>query len=157
MTWYNKFEIHYLFNDILGSLLSILILCIILYEHSCLHILRCTWLRCIRSCIEHLSHGFLANRWLVHSRFMGLGNPLEPIVHHLLIGGMTGLGYWDEFLMVSALVCMVAHYTRPIVSYDLRLLSNHNSTKLFHCVIFQLREYWVCAKVSSDFDLWVRS
>ena len=40
---------------------------------------------------------------------MGLGNLLEVVVYHLLIGGMAGLGYWDEFLMVSALVCMVAH------------------------------------------------
>ena len=137
MTWYNKFEIHYLFNDILGSLLSILILCIILYEHSCFHILRCMWLRCIRSCIENLSYGFLANRWLVHSRFIGLGNPLEPIVHHLLIGGMTGLGYWDKFLMVSALVCVVAHWTRLMVSHDLRLSSSHDFTKLLYYVVSQ--------------------
>ncbi|RVW33146.1 hypothetical protein CK203_094845 [Vitis vinifera] len=37
---------------------------------------------------------------------MGLGNPLEIVVHHLLIGGMAGLSYWDGFSMVSALVCM---------------------------------------------------
>ena len=35
---------------------------------------------------------------------MGLGNPLEAVVHHLVIGGMTCLGYWDGFPMVSALV-----------------------------------------------------
>ena len=157
MTWYNKFRIHYLFNDVLVSLLSILILCIILYEHSYLHILHCMWLICIRSCTKDLSHEFLENRWLVHNQFIGLDNPLEVVVHHLLIEEMAGLGYWDEFPMVSALVCMVAHYTRPIVSYDLRLLSNHNSTKLFHCIIFQLREYWTCVEVSSDFDLQVRS
>ena len=40
---------------------------------------------------------------------MGLGNSLEAIVHHLLIGGMDGLGYRDGFPMVSALVCMVTH------------------------------------------------
>ena len=120
MTWYNKFGIHYLFNDISVSLLSILIPCIILYEHSCSYLLHCTWLRCIRSCTEDLSHKFLENRWLVHSRFMSLSNPLESVVHHLLIGGMTGLGYWDEFPMVSALVCMVAHWIGPMVIYDLR-------------------------------------
>ena len=49
---------------------------------------------------------------------MGLGNPLEVVVHHLLIGGMTGLGYWDEFPMVSALVCMVTHWTGPTMSHD---------------------------------------
>ena len=68
---------------------------------------------------------------------MGLGNPLEAIVHHLLIGGMVGLGYWDGFSMVSALVCMVAHWTGPMVSYDLRLSISHDFTKLFHCVVFQ--------------------
>ena len=34
MTSWNKFRIHYSFNDILVSFLSILIPCIILYEHS---------------------------------------------------------------------------------------------------------------------------
>ena len=40
---------------------------------------------------------------------MSLGNPLEVVVHHLLIGRMVGLGYWDGFPMVNALVCMVTH------------------------------------------------
>ena len=35
---------------------------------------------------------------------MDLGNPIETIVHHLLIGGMTYLGRRDEFPMVSILV-----------------------------------------------------
>ena len=68
---------------------------------------------------------------------MGLDNSLEAVVHHLLIGGMTSLGYWDEFPMVSALVCMVAYWTKPMVSYDLRLSSSHDLTKLFHCVVSQ--------------------
>ena len=135
MTWCNKFGIHYLCNDVPVSLLSILIPCIILYEHCCLHILYCTFLRCIRSCTEDLSHGFLANRWLVNNQFIGLGNPLEVVVHHLLIGGMAGFGYWDGFPMVSALVRMVTHWTRPIVSHDLRLSSKHDLTKLLHCVV----------------------
>ena len=130
MTWCNKFGIHYLFNDVSVSLLSILIPCIILYEHSCPYILHYTWLRCIRSYIEDLSHGFLANKWFVHNRFMGLGNPLEVVVHHLLIGGMASLGYWDGFPMVSALVCMVIHWTGLTVSHDL--------TKLLHCVSLNL-------------------
>ena len=134
MTWCNKFGIHYLSNNVLVSLLYILIPCIILYEHSCLHFLHCTWLRCITSYIEDLSYGFLANRWLVHNRFIGLGNPLEVVMHHLLIGGMTGLGYWDG---VSTLVCMVAHWTWPMLSYDLRLSRSHDSTKLLHCVVSQ--------------------
>ena len=40
---------------------------------------------------------------------MGLGNPLEDVVHYLLIGGMISLGRQDEFLMVSVLVCIVTH------------------------------------------------
>ena len=109
MTWCNKFRIHYLFNDVPFSLLSILIPCIILYENSCLHLLHYTWLRCINSCTEDLNHGFLANRWLVYNWFMGLGNPLEVVVHYLLIGRMTGLGYPNRFPMVSALVCVWLH------------------------------------------------
>ena len=35
---------------------------------------------------------------------MNLGNLVEIVVHHLLIGGMTYLGRWDEFLIVSVLV-----------------------------------------------------
>ena len=71
---------------------------------------------------------------------MGLGNPLEVVVHHLLIGGMTGLGYRDRFPMVSALVCMIAHWTEPMVSHDLRLsssydLSSYDLTMFLHCVV----------------------
>ena len=68
---------------------------------------------------------------------MGIGNPLEVVVHHLLIGRMVGLGYWDGFPMVSALMCMVAHWTEPMVSYDLRLSSNHDFNKLFYCIVSQ--------------------
>ena len=137
MIWCNKFGIYHLFNDVLISLLSILIPFIILYEHSCLHLLHCMRLRCISSCTEDPSHGFLTNRWLVHNRFMGLGNPLETVVHHLLFGGIDGFAYWDEFPMVSALVCIVAHWTRPMVSYDLKLSSSHDFTKLLRCVVSQ--------------------
>ena len=137
MAWCNKYGIHYLFNDLPVSFLSFLILGIILYEHSCLHLLHCMWLKCIRSCTEDLSNGFFANGWLVHNWFMGLGNPLEVIVHHLLIEGMVGLSYRDEFSMVSALVCMVTHWIRHMVSHDLRLSSSHDLTKLFHCVVSQ--------------------
>ena len=137
MTWSNKFEIHYLFNDVLVSLLFILIPYMISYEQSCLYLLYCMWLRCISSCIGNLSHGFRANRWLVHNRFMGLGNPLEVVVHHLLIGGIAGFGYQDEFPMVSTLVCMVTHWTGPTVNHDLSLSSSHDLTKLLHCVVSQ--------------------
>ena len=35
---------------------------------------------------------------------MDLGNPIETVVYHLLIGKMACLGRPDGFLMVSALV-----------------------------------------------------
>ena len=35
---------------------------------------------------------------------MDLDNPFETIVNYFLIGGMTYLGRWDGFPMVSALV-----------------------------------------------------
>ena len=40
---------------------------------------------------------------------MGLGNPLEVVVYHFLIGGMIGLNYSNDFPMVNALVYMVTH------------------------------------------------
>ena len=68
---------------------------------------------------------------------MCLGNPLEVIEHHLLIEGMTSLGYRDGFPMVSALVCMVTYWIRPMVSHDLRLSSSHDLTKMLHYVVSQ--------------------
>ena len=55
------------------------------------HLLHCNWFRCIRSCTKNPSHVFLTNRWLVHNWFVSLGNLLEVVVCHLLIGGMVGL------------------------------------------------------------------
>ena len=66
-----------------------------------------------------------------------MGNPLEVVVHYFLIRETVGLSYWDEFLMVSALVCMVTHWTGPMVSHYLRLISSHDLTKLFHYVVSQ--------------------
>ena len=50
---------------------------------------------------------------------MGIGNPLEVVVQHFLMGGMVGLSYQDGFPMVSTLVCMVTHWTGPTISHDL--------------------------------------
>ena len=130
MAWCNEFGIHDLFNNVLVSLLSILIPCIILYEHSCLHLLYCTWLRFIRICIEDLSHWFLANRWLVHSRFIGLGNPLKTVVHHLLIGGMASFGYWDGFPMVSVLV-YVMHTRQDLQRIKHKAINCHDSLSYY--------------------------
>ena len=51
---------------------------------------------------------------------------------------MVYLDNWDGFPMVSALVCIVAHWTKPTMSHDLKLSSSHDFTKLFHCVSFNL-------------------
>ena len=79
----------------------------VFFNHFGLYPFHCMWLGCISSFIEDSSHGFLASRWLVHNRFVGIGNLLEFVVHYLLIRGMVGLRHWDGFPMVSILVCMV--------------------------------------------------
>ena len=107
------------------------------------------WFRCIRSCTKDPSHKFLVNGWLVHNCFVSLGSPLEFVMHHLIIGGMTSPSYQDKFLMISVLVCIVTHWTRPIVNHDLRLSSRHDFTKLLHYVVER--------QLSSGFDLQVRS
>ena len=38
---------------------------------------------------------------------MDLGNPIETVVHRLLIGKMTYLGQQDKFFMVSALMYVI--------------------------------------------------
>ena len=118
--------------------LFILFPCIKPYKNSNLHILHCTWLGCIRSCMEDSNNWFLTNRWLVHNQFMGQGNPLEVLMHHLLIRGMTSLGYRDRFPMSCALVCMVTNWTTLIViSHNLKLSSSHEFTKLLYCIVSQ--------------------
>ena len=69
---------------------------------------------------------------------MDLDNPIKVVVHHLLIGGMTCLGHWDEFLMVS--VCD-EQWTRPMVNHDARLTTVmiHQATILYR--LSTLREY----------------
>ena len=42
-----------------------------------------------------------------HNWFVGLGNPFEVVVHHLLIGGIACLDRWDGFPMVSVLVYLM--------------------------------------------------
>ena len=47
---------------------------------------------------------------------MELGNLVETVMYYLIIGGMTDLGYWDGFPMVSVVVCMVTHWIRLTIS-----------------------------------------
>ena len=67
----------------------------------------------------------------------GLSNPLEVIVHYLLIGKMVGLDHQDKFPMVSALVYTTTHCTGSIRSHYSRLSISHDFTKLFYCVVSQ--------------------
>ena len=69
---------------------------------------------------------------------MEIGNPFEVIVYHLLIGGMIGLYHQDGVPMVSALVCMVIHWTRPTISHDIKLLGSHDFTKLIFVLSLNL-------------------
>ena len=84
--------------------------------------------------MEDPSHRFLVNRWLVHNQFMSIGNPLEVVVHYLLIKGMASVGHRNEFPMASTLVYIVIG---PTVSHDLRLSSSHDFIKLLHYVVSQ--------------------
>ena len=58
---------------------------------------------------------------------MDLGNPVEIIVHYLLIRGMTCFDCQDGFPMLSALVCMVINWTGPTLNHDIRLSNCHVS------------------------------
>ena len=87
--------------------------------------------------MKNSNYGFLANRWFVHSWFKGLGNPVEVIVHYLLIGRMTSLDYRNRVFMMSALVCMVTYWIELMVSHNVKLSGNYDFTKLLHYVISQ--------------------
>ena len=58
-------------------------------------------------------------------------------MHHFLIGGIVSLGRQDEVPMLSALVFMVTHWTRPTVSHDIRLSGSYDFTKLLYYVVSQ--------------------
>ena len=62
---------------------------------------------------------------------MDLGNPVETIVHYLLIRGMTYFNHHDKFSMVSTLVCMIIHWIGLTVNYDVRLLYCHDSPNFY--------------------------
>ena len=49
----------------------------------------------------------------------GYDNPLETLVHYLLIGGMTCHGHQDGFTMVSLVVCMITHWIELMMNHDI--------------------------------------
>ena len=50
---------------------------------------------------------------------MNLSNPFKVIVHYLLIGGMTCFSKRNRVSIMSALVCMITHSIKPMVSHDI--------------------------------------
>ena len=65
--------------------------------------------------------GFFASKWFIYNQFINLSNPFEDnlfevVVHCLLIREMIGFSYRDGVSMVSALVCTVTYWIRPMVS-----------------------------------------
>ena len=72
---------------------------------------------------------------------MALGNLVVIRVHYLLIKWIVCFSRRDEFFMMSFLVCMVTHWTRPMVNHDVRLLvvMIHQATILH--ALSTLREY----------------
>ena len=98
MIWCNRFGIRYLFNDISVLLFySYSMYCTLWAFSPNIFCIVCD-LGCIRSYTEDASHRFLANKWLVHNRFVGLGNPLEVVVNHSLIG-------LEEWLVLAIRMC----------------------------------------------------
>ena len=50
---------------------------------------------------------------------MDLGNPLETVVHYLIIGGITFHSHHDSFPMVSALESIITHCVGPMMNHDI--------------------------------------
>ena len=131
-------------------------MCIILYKCYDPHLLHFIWFGCLRSCTNNPSHEFLATRWFVHNQFVDLDNPLNVLVHYLLIRMMVGFSHRDRVPMVRTLMCTTIPWIVFIVSCDVRLLDCYDFTNLLCFIVSTLREYWAYAKVSSDLDLWMR-
>ena len=86
---------------------------------------------------------------------MDLGNPIKIVDHYLLIRRTTCLGYWDAFLVVSALMRIVTHWIGPMMNHDVKLsiIMIHQSTMMHKLLI--LRGYWAYARI--DRRLWPMS
>ena len=52
---------------------------------------------------------------------MDFSNLVKTVVHYILIRRMTYLDCRNGFAMVSVLVYMVTHWTRPTMNHDTRL------------------------------------
>ena len=88
---------------------------------------------------------------------MDLGNPIEIVVHHLLIGRMTCLGRWDEFPMVSALVVYVMHTGQDLWWIMMQDYQLSWFTKLLYYMASQpWEDIELVLKLIGGFDLWFR-
>ena len=54
----------------------------------------------------------------------------------------------DGFSMTSVLVCMVTHWTWPMVNYDIRLSGCHDSSSYYVDGLSNLRGYWACVEIN---------
>ena len=79
---------------------------------------------------------------------MDLSNLVETIVYYLLIGKMTCLSHRDDFPMMSETMCMVTHWTWPMMNYDINcwVVMIYHDTILYK--LSTLRGYWVCAEIN---------
>ena len=102
-------------------------------------LLHCTWLGWIRSYTKDTSHGFLVSRKVIRSWFIDLGNPVETIVHHFLIGGMTYLDHRDRFPMVGALV-YVRHIGQDLWWLMIQTINYHDSLSYYTALILNLEK-----------------
>ena len=68
---------------------------------------------------------------------MDLDNTFKVVVYNLLIGRIIVLNHKGETPMVSVLMCMVTHWTRPMVIHGVRLSNSHDFIKLLYCMVFQ--------------------
>ena len=62
---------------------------------------------------------FLTSWWVVHNRFMDLGNPSKVVVNDLLILGLTYLSHQDGFPMISAPIYIVIHWAWSMVNQNI--------------------------------------
>ena len=117
-------------------------------KHTHSYLLHCTWLMCIRSCIEATSHGFLVSRYVIHNQFMDLGNLVKTVI--ILPPNWKDDLSWSSGWVSHGKCTNVcdAHWTRTIVNHDIRLsiVMIHQATILHG--LSTLRRYWTCVIVN---------
>ena len=143
MIWCNKLRFIYKFIY-LCFLWFPFIISYALIGHLKIH----AYITCIVHDWDALGVAYKYNVQVVHSWFMDLGNPEKTIVHYLLIEGMTCFGRQNGFPMMSALVCIVIHWTEPMMNHNVRLsIIVIRQMTILHG-LSTLKGYWVYAKIN---------